>query len=331
MERMMQSSSEIEINPESGWFYDADPGGNFTLLIPTEDSDSSSCRELYARLMKSFTHFEQGGFITKPRKENSVARLQMAGAEFCGNAGRASAAALVQDMLSERRMSKLARYDLIETSFGEDSSRIFTFQFEISGAEDLVYATVEISKKITSRISMPTVSKDRIVLGQEIRVPDTSTTIVGDAVHLPGISHIVFRSNGTRAPGDDARESLLLSGDLDRELGRKVIGVLRELPRLKDAFDIGLLFIDESHAATRLTPFVWVREIDSFVAETSCGSGSLAVALTYCQREGVSNSAYTRIITQPSKFELTIRLTPLADGYQSSLEGEVFRISRVLA
>ena len=68
-----------------------------TLLItsPVDRKDHAECA---SQLMKyESVHAEQTGFVEKPRNEKAVARLQMAGGEFCGNAAMALAALIARD------------------------------------------------------------------------------------------------------------------------------------------------------------------------------------------------------------------------------------------
>lgn len=63
----------------------ADPAGNLTLLVTTPTAAAS--RPALARALLARTDCQQVGFLTEPRL-GGLARLEMMGGEFCGNALR---------------------------------------------------------------------------------------------------------------------------------------------------------------------------------------------------------------------------------------------------
>lgn len=70
---------------------------------------------------------------------------------------------------------------------------------------------------------------------------------------------------------------VLIEGDLPenyRELHREITDELS----LRDRSAVGVVWYQKRANSVRIDPIVWVKEIDSFFYETSCGSGSIAAA-----------------------------------------------------
>lgn len=72
----------------------------------------------------------------------------------------------------------------------------------------------------------------------------------------------------------------------------KLIGQYAE-----DFLAVGFLFIEDARAGCVIHPWVWVRIHNTLIAETACGSGSIATALFF-QEHGVKKEEYA--IIQPS-------------------------------
>jgi diaminopimelate epimerase len=70
------------------------PSGNMTAIV-FDDSRRQDLRELNERIMKTWSQenpdkpqIEQCCFITTPKNDDAIARVEMFGGEFCGNALR---------------------------------------------------------------------------------------------------------------------------------------------------------------------------------------------------------------------------------------------------
>jgi hypothetical protein len=98
-------------------------------------------------------------------------------------------------------------------------------------------------------------------------------------VSLPGIAHLLVP----------------LCGDADA-LEERAANLLRRMGGQEDAA-LGVIFYTFSADEARIWPFVWVRKVDSLVAETSCGSGALAVGIHLSRACGGVGSL---AVTQPS-------------------------------
>ena len=78
----------------------------------------------------------------------------------------------------------------------------------------------------------------------------------------------------------------------------------------------------EDDGLLSLSPFVYVKSIDTFYAETACGSGSVAVGLVTAKRQGKSvNNAEIR---QPSGHSIFVDVD-FTNGFfeKASIEGRV--------
>ncbi len=76
---------------------------------------------------------------------------------------------------------------------------------------------------------------------------------------------------------------------------------------------VGIMYLQRAGQALHLTPFVWVRETDTLIPETACGSGTIAVAVA---EHGSTRTAAARI-TQPTGETYSVRLHHDGSGLQS--------------
>lgn len=147
---------------------------------------------------------------------------------------------------------------------------------EISGSSSVLSVLLEDNG---AWISMPL--PERII---EIEVPDNcggeSGILASDgrslrypAVVLEGITHVVLEHT-------KASESLAHA-------------VIAEAARQTNADAAGAIFVENDH----MTPAVWVRATDSFIWESSCGSGTLAATL-WLGRD-VKDGAFDKELIQP--------------------------------
>lgn len=163
-----------------------DPTGNITLLVETPVPREKQ-PGIAGYLMSREPEAEQVGFIEAPSSAGALARLQMAGGEFCGNAAISLAGLLA------------GAYDL---SYG----RPVIIPLEVSGALGIVECRIEpledgyigtIDMPLPRLIEMRTFYLDG--LGYDLTV-----------VHMPGISHIIFPSALIPALSEPAAERALI-------------------------------------------------------------------------------------------------------------------------
>lgn len=110
------------------------PAGNTTALVLT-NLPRIVYSEIACKIIQKDKTIEQVGFIEPPTKMGALARLQMMGGEFCGNATRSLALYL---------SNKIKK----DTEFG-----LKNFYLEVSGTDRFVYSTVNENNNV--EISMP--------------------------------------------------------------------------------------------------------------------------------------------------------------------------------
>lgn len=141
-----------------------------------------------------------------------------------------------------------------------------TVPIEISGSSAVLDVLLE---ENGSWISMPL--PERMI---EVEVPGPGEeTLCFPAVVLEGITHVIL-------------EHVPVSEDLAHK-------VIEKAAAMTNAEAAGAIFVD----GCRMTPAVWVRATDSFIWESSCGSGTLAATL-WLGRD-VKDGAFTSELSQP--------------------------------
>lgn len=141
-----------------------------------------------------------------------------------------------------------------------------TIPIEISGSSSVLNVFLE---ENGSWISMPL--PERII---EIAVvDDAGTTLCFPAVVLEGITHVILEDT-----------------EVSEELARIVIAKAAEITGAEAA---GAIFVEQDH----MTPFVWVKATNSYIWESSCGSGTLAASI-WLGRD-VKDGDFTRELIQP--------------------------------
>lgn len=141
---------------------------------------------------------------------------------------------------------------------------------EVSGSSDILSVLLE---EDGAWVSMP-LPKEII----EVRLPekagaDAPSALCFPAVVLEGITHVILENT---APSE--------------ELARAVIRCVAETT---DADAVGAMFLQ----GDAMTPVVWVRATDSFVWESSCGSGTLSA--TVWRGRQVKDGAFRLSLHQP--------------------------------
>jgi histidine racemase len=98
-------------------------------------------------------------------------------------------------------------------------------------------------------------------------------------VSMPGISHLLV--------------PVETESGASRELAMHLLNRMRKLGGTAQ----GIVFHEPMEEGARIWPYVWVGGVGSFVAETSCGSGSLAVGVHLAETQGGRDSV---AVVQPS-------------------------------
>lgn len=233
---------------------------NFIKMNPTENMTvfilDPLPRNQYSTIAKQVMAYsslcaEQVGFIEKTANESSGAclRLEMMGGEFCGNATRALAAALVYrnhcSIVSEGKTKNL--------------------KLEVSGIQEEIQCEVleKNDKNYQSSIMMP--------MHKNIRSHEMvfeKKTYVGTLVEFSGIMHYVIEGvpKSKRVPFFEA---------------------LKNTVNIKAYDAFGIMYFEKNRSY--ITPLVYVKATDSLIWERGCGSGSTAVgiALSYENKSSV--------------------------------------------
>ncbi|GAB1476852.1 diaminopimelate epimerase [Bacillota bacterium] len=271
-------------------FVKMNPGGNTTVLI-LDPVPREKQKEISVEIMGDTSlSAEQVGFLETPVTDKAVARLQMMGGEFCGNATRCLAAWAALGGLREGRPS----------GFPEKQKHLLV---EVSGHEGVLSATVVNNGSKSScfvSVEMP--------LPLEIRHGENDLFGRHSIVIFEGIIHIIL---------------------WDRVRDEKYVEIAKDYLQKKNLSDscIGIMFYES--ATNTMTPVVYVKDVDSLVWESSCGSGAVALASAMAAIEG--RSIENLQIRQPGGFLLAdilwdkgIKRVRLAGDIKISALGTVF-------
>lgn len=262
------------------------PGGNPTILVSGARLSGPARAQAAAELMHpQHLTAEQVGFIDLTARPP---RLDMMGGEFCLNATRC----LVYEMWRQGLFLPLADSDdcfgLVQSS-GLDAPAQVRVKNARHGAPDKpaeCFVLLDVKRDAESVVEL-----DKGAL----------------LVRLPGISHLLLDEmyhDLPEYPMVATRERLARYGLLE-EAACGVIWHRAEPIAEKDLM------------ASRITPIIHVAATKSCVAETSCGSGTLALALALAPKMGLDKApeALMRVI-QPSGEAIHLRVRPL-DGQAS--------------
>ncbi|MCC8194609.1 MAG: diaminopimelate epimerase [Deltaproteobacteria bacterium] len=255
-------------------FYKLSPGGNPTILVRDDNllSFGTTAQER-AAIARAFMDpdilgAEQVGFLDTSRP---LPHMEMMGGEFCVNAIRS--AALVFAMLGLLPQTPVSGH--------------YEGTITASGTVDPVRVRVRISSVKTGT---PATEGDAAVAvsfasaapKDLVREYPNGETLV----HLPGITHLLL---------DAARHPLPESPLAAAAAKRKEHG-------LENREAAGVIwYAPAPDGAVSITPVVHVAATGSSVAETACGSGSLALALLLA-RSGTTNIA----VRQPSGHDIRV-------------------------
>lgn len=225
-------------------FVKLDPCGNTTVFILDPVG-----REQYAAIAAAVMRHgsigaEQVGFITPSKYPEAAARMEMMGGEFCGNASRCFAAWLA--------LCPPAGHG--PHAFNGQRRLLI----DVSGCQGLLEAELTGSRydnQCLVSIIMP--------LPEEIRHVGRGPLGAYSIVAFAGINHLILWDRPAAASDIDAARGLLRSNGFRDE----TFGVM--------FYDLGRNF---------LRPVVCVGQVGSLVWESSCGSGSSAVAAALADR-----------------------------------------------
>lgn len=169
-------------------FVKISPTQNMTILV-TDTHPRKEYQQIAERLL-DYGHLfaEQVGFIEEPENRQAVARLQMMGGEFCGNATMSLAAYLV--------WKKQLPMGSVEEIL-----------LEVSGAEELLNCRVEVREEgLVGKVKMPSATHI-----EEQVLSLNGKEITAYQVILPGIIHYIVPKEQVDLTDEQALQVLLRS------------------------------------------------------------------------------------------------------------------------
>jgi diaminopimelate epimerase len=263
-------------------FAKLNPAGNITILVLDPVHESVQAKVAMDLMNPAILGGEQVGFVTLMTDGQVAASMRMMGGEFCGNAARSLGAYLASirhpAMRATRDNSNLLQ-GLIQVQ-GLDEPVLIEAELDTDelphwascafpGVPEVEFYFVEALSWTTAGLDqnirvLPCISPKDVLeswlgaVSLKIRPP------VVALVRLEGITHIVVDARDYRT-----EENVLL------ELGAAL--------RLEDEACVGVMF---RQGFDEIVPLVYVAATDTFVWESSCASGSVAVALAYASARG---------------------------------------------
>lgn len=221
------------------------PGGNTTILV-LDPVPRDLHAEVAVELMNDRSLCaEQVGYLEAPSHPSALAKLQMMGGEFCGNASRCLAAQLARMKEQEGRGS---------TNPNDPQ----TIAIEVSGHKGVLGAKVTTLVprcRWDVEIEMP--------LPKEIRTGIDGQLGLYSIVVFEGIVHIVLWEKSVSDLLVQESLSFLKASGLPGETW-------------------GILFYNEEQQS--MTPVVSVEAVNTLIYEQSCGSGTVAVGAALAEK-----------------------------------------------
>lgn len=227
-------------------FIKMSPAGNTTLFILDPVP-----REFHGQIARTliapeYLGADQVGFIEKPCSGEAVARLQMMGGEFCGNATRALAVLLVER-------------GRVKASPTNDVPKSWIVPLEVSGYTGILEAEVKKIQAEAHYWSETPIPTPKLV--QNVSITVSGSAHPATLVEFPGITHVVLSDV---EPSEAAFHE-----------------IARQIP---PADALGVMFYETQRQF--MTPLVSVIKAKSLVWEGSCGSGTVALAATLATQTG---------------------------------------------
>jgi diaminopimelate epimerase len=246
----------------------ADPAKNITIFVLDEVRNRENRAET-ARLLMADRRFgaEQVGFVLPPIPgRRDLFRLEMMGGEFCGNAARSFGLFAAREMGLRGRVS---------------------VAIEISGAASPLPVTVDLDAG-TAEVEIPRpIAVDRV----EVSCAADGRTFEGRGFPLiifDGIAHVIAED----VKGGEETFYLIKTGV------EKRVRALGGAEGQSGPDAVGVMFFDTK--SRFMTPAVYVAATDTLVFESSCGSGTAALAVWETRRAG--DGVYRFEVEQPGGF-----------------------------
>ncbi|MBZ2172630.1 diaminopimelate epimerase [Desulfovibrio sp. DS-1] len=273
-------------------FHKFSPGGNTTILV-TDPVPAPLRAAVAAELMgEHHVHAEQVGFVTLA---GAYPRIDMMGGEFCGNACRSLAAllalkrvlhvgpgGLMSGAIASSGVSGTLPVRVVQTPHGPDAAvRMPLPAFAFASATRPASAEgAEPHALAGSAEAAVTVPKRADQDGAAFQLVQPLAEGL-ELVRLPGIVHLLLDASVHPFPDDWQAQARVL--------------IARH--GLEDEPAAGCIWHHGPLAAPSITPVVRVRDTDSILLESACGSGSLAYGL---HRAAATGGETALAVRQPS-------------------------------
>lgn len=274
-------------------FFKFSPGGNTTILLRDENFSPRERAAIAAEVLHPLhLHAEQAGFV-----DLEARRLDMAGGEFCLNATRALGALLALREWEARPVPERPPH-LRWRGIARVSGMPAPMALDVA-SDDVAGGETDAAVVLDLPLALPC---ERVAPGVIL-------------VRLPGISHLLLDGKQHPLPEDWQSASAVWRRryDLDREPAA------------------GCVWWHEADGLLHADPVVRVAEPYSLCRESSCGSGTLALALA--RRAGLlsvtalSDSGVELRVMQPSGLPLGVSLHA-GDGLRARVGGPVRLLAR---
>lgn len=236
-----------------------DPTGNITILVESDVSQEDHA-VVAKQLMDHDSSCQQVGFVGQ--SDFADIKLSMAAGEFCGNATMSAAVLFCTN-----------------TGLACNESRSVTV--ESSGAKDPVKVDITCREDgrgtyYTGSVNMP---RPRRIRSMGLPIKDRQYDL--PVVEFDGITHIIVSSQELK---------------LDPE---ETVRVLKEWWELIRSSCLGIMTIDEyvsdgnSNVSVTVRPLVYAPDVETCYWESSCASGTTALAAYYRQYHDIPGLCLT--------------------------------------
>lgn len=229
-------------------YFVADPTKNITVLVSSAVPVDNQPAMALALLEEEPTG-QQVGYISDGVPGQSDITLRMAGGEFCGNATMSTAALYIRNAIQSGEITPSEN----PASSGEEQFPEYDVVVNASGAESPVKCHITATDDDSSFVGKLMMPSPKCIEYAELTWKDESYKL--PVVKFDGISHVIFFGE---LPKEDAEAAVVKwAGDLRVE-------------------GLGIMFFDLEY--NTVTPVVYVKNPETLYWESSCGSGSTAVA-----------------------------------------------------
>ena len=283
---------------ESSLLFDCYPGGNDTFVLANRRIKRNAYERAQAIIRSRHGHFQQGGFLERPRSKDAAVRLQMVGGGFSPNTARSVAAQLAQLYCSDREAIPFVRWDRIGVS-----RECLHIPFEFSGSREVLHSVVWASgSEWQVELEMMRTSSARIERGVPLELDGRQCRC--DVVIRPGLAEVLIDER--EAPFAESRLAIF----------RHIVAVRKQLA-LRSHPVTGIAWWKRENERLSIRPVSYCRGDDTCYNETASGAAALALALAL--HDGRSRAVQS--IFQPSGEEFRVRIQP---GVSESCPSRVF-------